>query len=679
MMKLFSTEEVNTGRQKEFDLLKGIFMIFIFLLNAFRMTLSGMTGAVRGILIFATMSGAAIYLFAMGFVMAYGKRTKPKELAGRGLRLILYQYLVNLVYIAVLVFPYPLVMNRLTGAGAENLRKLIWVHFQYIDIFFAAGLFYLLLALLKKGRSREWAYPLLGVFFALIAPLLQGKSFDIPVLSYVLKVIAGEASFVSVIPLYYVSYALIGAGAGYLYRHIKDRRRFYLAALPVCGVFAAAWWIRVFLLYGSDPELMAAVMEEGYAHPDILHVIASLAHVLLFAGILFFLTDRKREEEKRENPVETGIMRYAGHISEYYALHITVYFAALSFHGYIGFEPLQCFLLMLLSMVLTELMVRTGERLESKREKKIENRAILIYAAPYWFMMFLLIFRVYQLNHSRTFLSPQQFEMVSWWGFVVMIAAAQILFVRNKKMAEEKAREQALLDTAKEIQDGIVPRNKEFAAGNIRISAFAQPAKSVGGDFYDIVPFPDGRVGIVMGDVSGKGIPAALFMSMVKTMIRDRLMTGLSPEEVLCRVNDEVCAENPKGMFATVFAGVMDPETGELVYANAGHTFPVMTGESAAFLEPDCGCAIGLFEDVEILRDTMVIKPGEGLLLYTDGTTEAVNRAKEQYGEERLLKICSQTASGDLVRTVAEDVLQFSSGLTQFDDLTLLAVQHLKA
>ena len=180
----------------------------------------------------------------------------------------------------------------------------------------------------------------------------------------------------------------------------------------------------------------------------------------------------------------------------------------------------------------------------------------------------------------------------------------------------------------------------------------------------------------MIGDVSGKGIPAALFMSMVKTMIRDRMMAGMSPEEVLNRVNDEVCAENPKGMFATVFIGIISTDDGRIEYANAGHTHPVLMGEKPVLLEPDNGCAIGLFEDVGIKKGEMVTGPGEGLLLYTDGASEAVNRANVQYGEERLKKICAGKDIEDPVKTVAEDVIQYSKGLEQFDDLTLLAIQY---
>ena len=673
-MGIFSAEEVNTGRQKEFDFLKGLFMIFIFLVHAFQATMSDMGQAVLCIWIFATMSGVAIFIFVMGFGVTYSERSGPKELAAGGVRLILYQYLSNLAYLTALIFPYPFVIRRLSEDGAENLRMLIWEYFQYTGVFFVAGVIYLVFALLKKTGCRPGVYPVLGLISALIAPFLYAKPVNIPVLSYIAKLLIGDAPFVSFIPMYCLSYALIGVGAGYMYRHIRDKRKFYLSILPVALVIVIASWIRVFKLCGTDISYIGEVMEEKYAHPDILHVVASLAHIFLFAAVIFLATDRKKEEGSKENPFTTQIMRYSRHISKYYALHLLVYFVALGFNGYVSFESWQCILLILLSMVITEFIVRWEEYLESKTEIRMTTLQILLSALPYWLMMFILVYRVYHLNRGSAILSPQQFEIMTWWLSMVMICISQILFLRNRKMMEDKSREQTLLNTARAIQNGIVPQNKEYTEGNIRILAFAFPARSVGGDFYDIIPLNNRSIGIVMGDVSGKGIPAALVMAVIKTMIRDRLTSGMSPEEVLNVVNNEICSENPLGMFATVFLGIIDTENGSMVYANAGHTHPVKTGETAVYLEPDNGCVIGLFEDIGIIKGETVINPGEGLLLYTDGVTEAINDKKEQYGEKRLLKVCSGNTSMNMVRSVAEDVERFAKGTKQFDDLTLLSV-----
>ncbi len=676
MRHLFSAKEVNTGRQEEFDYLKGFFMILIFLIHAFQATLSDMSPVISGIYCFGTMTGTGLFIFVMGFGSAYREKSRPRELAVNGIRMVIYQYLDDLLFVAVLVVPYPFVMYSLSGKGTETLQRLIWAYFQYTDVFFVAGIIYFVLALLKRLDCKGYAYPLLGIIVAVIAPFIYGKSLGIPFISYVVTLLIGDAPYISFIPLYFLSYALIGVGAGVMYRHINSKKAFYSAVIPVCAVIVSAWWIRVFLEYGADIGAMTANMEEGYVHPDIWRVIATLAHIMLFAGAVFLITDRKKQPEGRKNPVAAQILKYGKNISKYYALHTAVYFVAMGFHGYLGFKPWQCFLLMLLSMTVTEIMVRIVIYFDDGSEKLTDIKAILILAAPYFIMMYILVLRVYQLNHDRVLLSPQRFEIICLWVSIVMIASTQFLFVRNKKMMEERAKEQTFLDAAREIQDGIVPHEYEYTEGNIEISAFAQPAKAVGGDFYDIIPIKNGCIGIVMGDVSGKGIPAALFMSMVKTMIRDRLMSGMLPDEVLNTVNIEVCAENPKNMFATVFAGVMDTRDGKLVYANAGHTHPVKIGTEAELLDPDSGCVIGLFEDVEIVREEITINPGEGLLLYTDVATETVNLVRDADGAERLLKICSGDHTGDLVKAVAQDVIQYSQGLDQFDDLTLLSLRY---
>ena len=266
-------------------------------------------------------------------------------------------------------------------------------------------------------------------------------------------------------------------------------------------------------------------------------------------------------------------------------------------------------------------------------------KTIAKYAVPYVLLGAILVFRLSQLNSDKPLLTPQQFDTIVWVEVLAMVAVAQVLYTRNKKLTIERARAETLSATAREIQNGIVPQTKDYSETGVEIFAFAQPAKAVGGDFYDIIPLKDARIGIVVGDVSGKGVPAALFMSVVKTMIKDRLLSGTPPEEALNAVNDEVCEANPEGMFATVFAGVF-----------------------------------GLFEDAGIIHEEVFLKKGEGMFFYTDGATEAINAAKESYGERRLLKVCSGSTAKSLVENVTADVAGFTHGLDQFDDLTMLAL-----
>lgn len=361
MNTLISKEEINTGRQREFDYLKGFFMLLIYLIHAFQATMSSEGSITQWIYMFATMSGAAIFIFVMGLGTTYSRNATPAGMAKSGVRMVAYQYLNNLAYIAALLIPYPIVSGSLTEIERGNFRFLIEMYIQYINIFFISGIIYLVLALLKKLNLNIAGYVIIGVAVSIIAPFLYGKSLDVPVIGYVLKLLIGEAVFVSFTPLYFLSYALFGVAFGKILRRVKDKKKFYdFCAVPSIIVIIV-WWVLVFKKYGSDISQMYLVLSVAYSEPNFWHVVASMAHVLMLA-ILFFYLDRilKKDAElqKPENPVARQLLYYSEHISKYYALHITVYFIALGLHAYNGFKSYQCWLLALLSIVVTEIMVR---------------------------------------------------------------------------------------------------------------------------------------------------------------------------------------------------------------------------------------------------------------------------------------------------------------------------------
>ena len=240
MRDIISSKEVNIGRQEEFDYLKGIFMIFIFLIHSFQATMSDESSFVSGIYMFATMSGAAIFIFVMGFGSTYSKRADAGDLAKNGVRMVIYQYLNNLLYIASLALPYPFVASSLSEAGLDNFSLSMWAYFQYTNIFFITGILYLVLAALKKLGLPTIGYLCLGVLAGFIAPFLYGVPVDVPVLGYIVTLLIGDAMFVSFTPLYFLSYALIGVAAGRLYRRLNDKKAFYRKMLPVCSATAAA-------------------------------------------------------------------------------------------------------------------------------------------------------------------------------------------------------------------------------------------------------------------------------------------------------------------------------------------------------------------------------------------------------------------------------------------------------
>ncbi len=369
MNAIFSHEETNTGRQRELDYLKGIFMLLIYLIHAFQATMSTEDSITRWIYMFATMSGAAIFIFVMGVGTVYSRNTIPVGLAKSGVRMVVYQYLNNLAYVAALLIPYPFVSGKLTGTGRENFNYLIEVYIQYINIFFITGIIYIIMALLKKLNMNTAGYLVIGAAVSIAAPFLYGKPVDVPVLGYIMKLLIGEAEFVSFTPLYFLSYALFGVAFGKILRYVKDKVKFYsMLAIPSI-VIVIVWWVLAFIKYGSDISQMYTVLSDAYSQPDFWHMAASIAHIFIFAIVFFFIENIGTRDGKLrvpKNPVARQILYYSEHISKYYALHITVYFIALGINGYEGFRSYQCWLLALLSIVVTEMMVRGYNMLQAK-------------------------------------------------------------------------------------------------------------------------------------------------------------------------------------------------------------------------------------------------------------------------------------------------------------------------
>jgi len=247
-----------------------------------------------------------------------------------------------------------------------------------------------------------------------------------------------------------------------------------------------------------------------------------------------------------------------------------------------------------------------------------------------------------------------------------------------QRLASEKAESDVQLHVARRIQNGMVPPEKEYTGRGCSVYAVMRPALEVGGDFYDVFELPMGKVGLLIGDISGKGIGAALFMSVVRRILRERLRTGMLPAKALKRASDEICRENPEGFFATVFAAIWDPTNGRLTYANAGHNPPIRFGTKTEQIPVHPGDLLGLFEDSYFRNDTIQLEVGEGLLLYTDGVTETLNPKGDAYGEERLLKQISGEESKELVKNIRNDVLQFEGEDHIFDDITLIAISRIE-
>ena len=247
-----------------------------------------------------------------------------------------------------------------------------------------------------------------------------------------------------------------------------------------------------------------------------------------------------------------------------------------------------------------------------------------------------------------------------------------------EELTKERVENNVQLEVARRIQYGLVPEKTEINDDSFSVCAVTKPAKAVGGDFYDCFQRADGTLCIMIGDVSGKGVSAAIFMAMTKTMIREKLMTGFSPAQALNYANDEMCSQNPENLFATAFVAVLNPKTREFCYSNAGHTPPVLLKDEPEFLEMDKGIALAMFEDSDLKDYTLRFPENQGILLYTDGLTEAIDMQNNFFGTERLIEVIknaklSKGKANDAVNVVLKAVHDFFKGKEQFDDTAVLA------
>jgi sigma-B regulation protein RsbU (phosphoserine phosphatase) len=247
-----------------------------------------------------------------------------------------------------------------------------------------------------------------------------------------------------------------------------------------------------------------------------------------------------------------------------------------------------------------------------------------------------------------------------------------------------KERIESELRIAHDIQMGILPKlfpafpdRKEFD-----IHASIEPAKEVGGDLYDFFFVDEKNFCFLVGDVSGKGVPAAFFMAVTKTLLKVVAERTLDPGEVLTKVNNDLAEDNESCMFVTLFLAVMDICTGEVRYASAGHNPPLLMakGKNAEWIPPLNELVAGIMEDTNYTTKLMTMSPGDTLFMYTDGVTEAMDSKQKLYSEERLVKVmnrCQGQSAEQIIRTVENDLKEFTGGAEQSDDITMLAMQYL--
>jgi len=243
----------------------------------------------------------------------------------------------------------------------------------------------------------------------------------------------------------------------------------------------------------------------------------------------------------------------------------------------------------------------------------------------------------------------------------------------------EKSRQQIAkdLELARNIQEAVLPKNFALPDSPYQIYATMNPAREVGGDFYDFFLLDPNRIALVIADVSGKGIPAAMFMMRSKTAIRSFASAGSTPSEILYHTNNTLCEGNDAEMFTTAWIGIIDVNTGLMTCANAGHEYPVVMRSGGRFelMKDKHGLVLAAMEGARFKEYEIQFEPGDRLFVYTDGVPEAVNKEMVQYGTERLVKILNETREKGITEVLPEvlhDIQDFAMDMEQFDDITML-------
>jgi sigma-B regulation protein RsbU (phosphoserine phosphatase) len=269
--------------------------------------------------------------------------------------------------------------------------------------------------------------------------------------------------------------------------------------------------------------------------------------------------------------------------------------------------------------------------------------------------------------------------------FEMLEVKARVRSLLKAKAYADAVREAMARDLriAREIQMGILPSDLPAATRGTRleVDAVIEPARHVGGDLYEVLRAADDRVVVALGDVSGKGIPAAMFMAVAVTVLRTLARTITDPAEILSRLNDELAEQNPRGMFVTIQCLVFDLAEGRVTVAGAGHhqLIVLSPGRPPRCAFPSSGRPAGLMPVNPIERESMPLSPGDIFVLYSDGVSEAMNASDAFFGEERLLAHLAALPATDpavIVHSTLEAVRAFAAGAPQSDDITILAAAY---
>lgn len=278
-------------------------------------------------------------------------------------------------------------------------------------------------------------------------------------------------------------------------------------------------------------------------------------------------------------------------------------------------------------------------------------------------------------------ISKQLFEEIASVNRKIYGSFMNMLYTKTTKLITEQERIKSELSIATKIQADCLEH--DFTEFNrlpaVMMTAHMRPAKEVGGDFYDMFMIDETHLCFLIADVSGKGVPAALFMTMAKTHIKNFASVGLPLAEVAARANEQLCYKNEMGMFATAFICVLDLKTDKVTYINAGHNRPFIAKGNGKFemLKAKANLVLGLMEGVFYQEQTIMLEPGDSIYMYTDGVTEALNAEQEFFGDWKLCDSLNQNRRNmndpeRFVQEIYQEVDAFAKEEPQADDITML-------
>jgi sigma-B regulation protein RsbU (phosphoserine phosphatase) len=262
------------------------------------------------------------------------------------------------------------------------------------------------------------------------------------------------------------------------------------------------------------------------------------------------------------------------------------------------------------------------------------------------------------------------------------IASSAAIAIENARLyqvAVEKGRMERELQMAREVQSSLLPQETPQVPG-WEFAARWQPAREVAGDYYDFIPLDDGQLGLVIADVSDKGMPAALFMACTRSVVRASLSRAASPAEAMAHANRLICADAGSGMFVTLFYALLDPATAEMTYVNAGHNPPLFyrADQDQLTILTRTGMALGVLEDSPFEQRVLHLNPGDFIVLYTDGVTDATDAEQQEFGMERLERIVldhRQAPVVELMAALEQAIQDFVGSTAPFDDLAIVVAK----